>query len=240
MKSDAKDAKPLIGITQPFKTFPGGYWALALAVRLAGGRPLKLNDTPEGKRQEKGAEPRPQALILGGGRDIFPQHFFKKPKKGYLYDHHRDELELHWLKWAEARNLPVLGVCRGAQLMNVQRGGTLHMSLREAGAIADYPQHFWGYAFYRKTIRIQENSLLHRVMGVDSLRVNSIHSQSIEILGHSLQVSADESNGIIQAVEDPEMPFYLGVQFHPEFLIGRRPFRALFHALVRAAAGHAQ
>lgn len=165
---------------------------------------------------------------------MFPALFQDEPepKKDYTYDHDRDEMEMYWLRKAENEGLPVLGICRGAQLMNVAGGGKLHLDVSKAYEKADYPASWLSHIFYRKKITIQNGSLLHKILGRTIVRVNSIHKQSIAEIAPGLIVTAKEDNGVIQAIEKPGHNFYLGVQFHPEFLIYKRIFRKLFKKLV--------
>lgn len=159
-----------------------------------------------------------------------------EPKEDYAYDHDRDEMELYWLRKAESEGLPVLGICRGAQLMNVAGGGKLHLDVSLVYKKAIYPANWFSYIFYRKKIAIQNGSLLHKILGRTIVRVNSIHKQSIAELADGLVVTAKEDNGVIQAIEKPGHNFYLGVQFHPEFLIYSKIFRRIFEQLVFEAS----
>ena len=220
--------RPVIGITKPDHEGNFAYGFIWLSVWLAGGKPLKI--TPQNAKSVTGV----QGLILGGGKDVFPALFQDEPepKKDYTYDHDRDEMEMYWLRKAENEGLPVLGICRGAQLMNVAGGGKLHLDVSKAYEKADYPASWLSHIFYRKKITIQNGSLLHKILGRTIVRVNSIHKQSIAEIAPGLIMTAREDNGVIQAIEKPGHNFYLGVQFHPEFLIYRRIFRKLFKKLI--------
>ncbi|AFG37523.1 gamma-glutamyl-gamma-aminobutyrate hydrolase family protein [Spirochaeta africana] len=223
-------SRPVIGITQPSRFTNPDFLAVACAVWLAGGRPRILT--------HRYPDPFPEihGLILGGGRDIFPPFFREIRKKGYQYDFDRDAMEMTYLGYAETHALPVLGICRGAQLINVFHNGTLHMKLKASFRHSHYPSHPLRQAVFRKPIQISTASMLHRIIKTSSCRVNSLHSQAINEVGDGLVVAARESNGMIQAIEDPSADFLLGVQFHPELLIHRRPFRRLFGSFVAAAA----
>lgn len=216
-------------MTAPLKKGRVAFLCTAIGIWLAGGRVLRLTaQKPHRDRTVDG-------LIICGGTDIHPSLYGDVTKINYIYDRDRDALEIHWLKRAEEHGWPVLGICRGAQLLNVLRGGNLHMDIRRAFEEADYPSHLLGNIFFRKTMFIAPETLLHRIWGKEKSRVNSLHSQAIDRLGRQLVVAAKERNGIIQAVEDPDHPYALGVQFHPEFLIYRRTARAMFRELVKAA-----
>lgn len=174
-------------------------------------------------------------LVFGGGKDVFPGLYNQSPKAEYVYDQARDELDIFWCERARDEQIPALGICRGAQLMNVVCGGSLHQSVKEAYEDADYPDGVIHNTFYRKQIQIRQNSLLHSITGELGLHVNSIHKQAIDQIGQALSINAEEKNGVVQAISMDNHSFFLGVQFHPEFLIYRRVFRDIFKALVDAA-----
>jgi len=174
-------------------------------------------------------------LVIGGGTDLYPPLFKIDPNPHYNYDHDRDALEIKWLERAEEHNMPVLGICRGAQLLNVQRGGTLHVDVSKVYENARYPANIFANIFFRKAINIEPESALKNIFKTQRLQVNSMHKQSIDTLGHGFAVSAKEDNGVVQAIEDRSRAFCMGVQFHPEALIYKSIFRALFKCFVNAA-----
>ena len=203
--------------------------AIRSALVLAGGRAVKV--TPRATRYQEHFH----GVILSGGTDIYPELYNQPPKPRYHYDLARDEMERQWLVKAVSGGLPVLGICRGAQLMNVVRGGTLHMDVSKAYEKARYPSGLLARIFYRKRARIEPGSRLHGMVGLRSVRINSLHTQAIDRLGTRLVGTAREANGVIQCVEDPALPYFVGVQFHPEYMIYSRYFRRVFAALVEAA-----
>lgn len=225
-----KKKRPIIGITRPeVRKANVPFWALWLAIWLGGGRPRILStDKPDASGQIHG-------LMLGGGTDVFPGLFATQPKDDYRYDRPRDEMEIKWLKRAEKELIPVFAICRGAQLMNVVNQGTLHMDIEKAYPGVSYPDSLLGHVFFRKKISIEPSSLLYEIFQKKELMVNSLHKQSINHLGKGLVVTARETNGVIQAIERPGHPFYLGVQFHPELMIYRSSFRSFFRKFIGVA-----
>ncbi len=220
--------RPIIGITKPERGDALAVFAMKVAIWLAGGEPLEV--TARAPREPHMID----GLILGGGADVYPKRYQGKPKHGYRYDLARGDMEASWAMAARRLNLPVLGVCRGAQMLNVLAGGTLHMDLSEFEA--KRASNVFRRFFQRFLVRVRYKSRLAEVTRCGkTMRVNAIHSQAIDRLGVGLTVSAREANGVIQGIEDPSRHFWLGVQFHPEFMIYRTPFRRLFRALVDAA-----
>ena len=222
--------KPIIGITKPDNEDLLAFSFFWLAVKLAGGVPKVLTASDENYRTAN-----IDGLLLGGGKDVFPGLYDQAPKKEYEYDSARDDMEVFWAERARDEEIPVLGICRGAQLLNVVCGGSLYMSVADAYKNADYPDGFLHNTFYRKMITITDRCLLCYIIGKNKIRVNSIHKQAIAELGEGLMVNAKEDNGVIQAISMPSHPFFLGVQFHPEFMIYHCHFRDIFEALVKAA-----
>lgn len=140
----------------------------------------------------------------------------------------RDELELALLSRAIELGRPVLGICRGAQLLNVHCGGTLFQDL--AGFYVETPQVF--SVLPRKNVSVVERTRLAEAIGAGRCRVNALHRQAVRDLGGSLRVAACEANGVVQAIEHVALPLVVGVQWHPEYIPQHRRQRALFSALV--------
>jgi putative glutamine amidotransferase len=222
--------RPIIGVTKPeAKRINLSFIVLWLAIWFNGGRPKILSYKEDIEHQDF------DGLLLGGGTDVFPGLFFKDPKENYQYDRLRDDLEIRLLKKADKDHIPVFAICRGAQLMNVVNGGSLHLDIATVYEGANYPQNVIGYLFFKKKINIKRGTLLHEIIRKEELMVNSIHNQSIDRIGEGLSVSSREPNGIIQSIERPGERFYLGVQFHPERLIHRSQFRRIFKSFIQEA-----
>lgn len=161
---------------------------------------------------------------------------FSIPSTRYRNDHARDELEFSLLREAVTRQMPVLGICRGGQLINVFFGGTLYQDIKNF--YVESPKLRTIRA--RKLIMIESGSALSRILDRPRVKVNSLHDQSVKDLGRGLKVSARETNGVIQAIEHESLPFMLGVQWHPEFLPLHREERKIFRQLVQAAKIYAR
>lgn len=249
-------------MTGPDQGGAAAWWFTCLAIRRAGGQALRI--TPSRPRGLEGldglligggadvdpslygqdrspfldamqrAEPRLGPRLLG--LVLYPVVWLLRRMLGTRSgsgNRARDALERGLIAEAMRVDLPVLGICRGMQLMNVVTGGTLHQNIS---------------GFYRerlnvrsvlpaKQVSIATGSRLGRLTGVETLRVNALHDQAIDRLGEHLQVVAQEASGVIQAVECPDRAFFVGVQWHPEYLPQKPVHQALFRALVEACDG---
>lgn len=223
-------ARPVIAITGPRRGAVGPRTLVALAVRWYGARPLQLRPGDEYRRCDY------QGVVITGGHDIDPVLYAAEPEVVPRYDQARDALEARIIEDALARGLPLLGICRGAQLLNVARGGDL---------IQDLKLHRRHTSNRRtvlplKTLCIEPGSRLATLLGEGPRRINSLHNQAIDRLGSGLRVSGRDLDDIVQAIEDPEHAFLLGVQWHPEFLLFMKRQRRLFEVLVTNAGRRPQ
>jgi putative glutamine amidotransferase len=146
-------------------------------------------------------------------------------------DPDRDELETRLLRSALQQGLPVLGICRGAQLLNVVIGGSLHQDLSSFYVETPQAHTVWPY----KRIKVEPDSRLAQILGCTACRVNSLHSQAVDDLAPDLTISARELTGVVQAIEHCRLPFAIGVQWHPEYLPQRREQQRIFEHLVAEA-----
>ncbi|WP_114417993.1 gamma-glutamyl-gamma-aminobutyrate hydrolase family protein [Marinospirillum perlucidum] len=218
-------ARPVIAITGPQRGALGPRWCVALALRLYGARPLQLR--PDQHPQDYSFD----GVVVTGGHDIDPVLYAAEPEVVPKYDQARDKLEMAVIDQALKSQLPVLGICRGAQLLNVYRGGSLYQDLRQRRRKTSNRRTLLPL----KTLCIQPDTWLYLFMGKDRTRINSLHNQAINATGQGFVVAGRDLDGIIQAIEDPDQEFLLGVQWHPEFLIFMRQQRLLFKALVEAS-----
>lgn len=177
------------------------------------------------------------AIVLSGGGDVLPQEYGAElhPKTTWT-DARRDAFELALVRAARARSVPVLGVCRGMQVLNVALGGSLVQHLPELTELAHEVPERWNTTAH--PIEIEPGSRLHRLLGAESVEVSSVHHQAIERLADGLRAVAWAPDGVVEAVESPTEPV-LGVQWHPEWATGtdRERQLALFTDLVVAARG---
>ena len=225
--STSRARKPLIAISGRCGIQPGIYCAYFL-VKFLGGIPkiVCYKNPPE----------KFDGLLLMGGTDVDPTLYKGRVKDNYKYDHERDELELALIKHAIKKEKPVVGICRGAQLLNVSLGGTLHYDVAQAYEEAKYPSSLLAKIFYRKSIYINKESLFYRLANYKTIRnVNSLHTQAVDELGRDLEITAQEKNGVVQVIENKEKRL-LGVQFHPELLFYRRFSRRIFEWLIKESA----
>jgi putative glutamine amidotransferase len=178
-------------------------------------------------------------LLLSGGGDVAP-HRFGQTTLARLrsVDPERDEIELWLVRQALESDLPTLAICRGMQILNVALGGTLcqdiETQLPEAlrhDFYAEYPRTHKGHGLH-----VAPASHLGRILGCDTLEVNSFHHQCLKEVAPPLQVTAQAPDGVIEGVELPGSRFFVGVQWHPEELTDVDPrMRGLFEAFVEAA-----
>ncbi|MFQ5847004.1 MAG: gamma-glutamyl-gamma-aminobutyrate hydrolase family protein, partial [Candidatus Methylomirabilales bacterium] len=156
-------------------------------------------------------------------------------------DEKRDLFEIEMLRGALERGMPVLGVCRGMQLMAVALGGSLYQDLSYCQDAADIHAGTWEEGDTMPSVSLTPGSILHRIVGEESLPVNCRHHQLVKALDQSCRVSAVASDGMIEAFEVSGSPFVLGVHWHPERLADQdRRHLKLFEAFVRAAADYSQ
>jgi len=252
--------RPVIGITGPDEGGTGAWLFTALSVRLAGGKPVRITvkspkaiDELNGLIVGGGADVEPlkygqerieKSVLTKNSRTIFEWilsilffplywlvRYFQHTKSATI-DTERDELELKLLKDALRYKIPVLGICRGMQLMNVHFNGSLHQDIR--GFYTETPQV--SSIFPKKRIEIKVGSKLSAILETTVCNVNGLHNQAIDKPGDGVELVAKEKNtNITQGLEHPDYSFVIGVQWHPEYLIQVRRQRRIFKELVKTA-----
>lgn len=216
----------VVAVTGPRRGAFGPRFLVACAVRWYGARALQVRPGDDLNELQY------DAVVVTGGHDIDPVLYAAEPEVVRpQYDAERDALEMAVIDDALARNLPLLGICRGAQLLNAQRGGNLFQDLKSRRKLTSNRRTL----FPLKTLCLVPDSQLSRLLGVERAKINSLHNQAIDQVGEGLVITARDLDNITQAIEAPDRRFLMGVQWHPEFLLFIRRQRRLFKALVMAA-----
>lgn len=235
---------PLIGVTSNFVPAEDGKFgtisvgeSYIQAVIKAGGLPVVI---PVGlsEQETKALFDRLDGLLLTGGADVDPARFGGLPHpRVYGIDPRRDAMEIQLAQMSAQRGKPFLGICRGIQVINVALGGTLYTD------IADHKQnalrHDWfpnvPRDYLAHSVSLDESSRLAQILGGPACEVNSLHHQGLLEVAPGLNAVAFSPDALVEAVELPDHPFGLGVQWHPEWLQEHLPQRQLFQALIQAA-----
>lgn len=224
-------SRPVVGITTYVEPARWGAWELEAAlipfayvqaVERAGARPLLVPPSDEGVEETLDVL---DGLLLSGGSDLDPETYGAEahPATSGLRPE-RDRAELALLEGALARDMPVLAVCRGFQVLNVACGGDLVQHLPEV--VGDEKHREVPGTFSEHPVRIEDGSKLGAVLG-DSAPVMSSHHQGVGTVGRGLREVAWADDGTIEGLEDPERRFALGVLWHPEAGEDMKLFEAL-------------
>lgn len=178
-------------------------------------------------------------LFLCGGVDVGPSHYGQaKHRLCGRVDEARDQVELQMVEWAMEDKKPVFGVCRGIQVINVASGGTLYQDIAYEVEGAIKHDYFPMQGRYQRdllthSVHVDVESRLGSMLGVRSLKVNSLHHQAIERMGHGLVATAWAPDGVIEALESQNGHYLMGVQWHPEELASTDPrMRRLFRQFI--------
>jgi len=218
--------KPLIGISPSAEVDQSYYMTTTdnmKAIEQAGGMPVVM---PYATTEQDIAElaGRIDGLYLTGGYDIDPTLFGEEPhpKLGTIIPA-RDKFEIAMVHKMRELGKPIFGVCRGCQIMNIAVGGDMYQDMysqiegnllqHQQKAPKEHGSHF---------VFVEENSLLHKLTGENKLTVNSRHHQANRHVPETFQVSGKASDGVIEAVESKEEPFFLGLQWHPENMVAHK------------------
>ena len=247
--------RPIIGITTTnLQALPGipeavpPSWVMSqrfiFAPTMAGGVPW-LIPLLEHEDDLRPIYERLDGILIPGGADVDPGAYGEERHECCeVSDPPRDRVELQLIRWAMEDGKPVLGICRGIQLINLAAGGTLYQDLAAQLPGSIKHDYFPGQGFERDALThdivIEDGSRLADVFGAGRIAVNSMHHQAIKRLGAGLVVAARSvDDDVIEAVELPRHPFMVGVQWHPEALaVSDATTRVLFDQFVEAARAY--
>lgn len=220
--SNASERAPLVGITTYLERAQQGVWDVRAAflpeqyltgVTESGGIALLL--PPQDPDAADAAISGLDGLVLSGGADVAPElygeerHPLTDPARA-----DRDAWELALFRAAERRRIPVLAICRGLQLVNVARGGTLQQHLPESLGTEKY--RIGGGVFAENAVEVSERTAFAEIIGESEVSVHSYHHQGIDRLGVGLVAAAHSDDGLVQAFVDTSAGHVVGVQWHPE------------------------
>lgn len=177
-------------------------------------------------------------FLYTGGPDVHPKFFNEEiiPECGVILPD-RDKLELELFPRIYKAKKPVLGICRGIQTMNIALGGSIYQDIKAQMQNSNLLAHFQKShdTVETHTVKIQKGTLLYDILNKDEIEVNSFHHQSVKNLGNQLQIAASSSDGVIEAITGTDHPFFLGVQWHPEYLYEKNEDAAkVFEAFIQA------
>ena len=238
--------KPIIGISTSVLVDEGGGFPgyeriyvnkdYVSSVISAGAVPLMIpmDATEENLRQTLELV---DGMIFSGGHDIAPIRYGEEPhQKLQEICPERDDFDFLLYRLAKEHSLPILGICRGFQLMNVSEGGKLYqdLSLKNTESLKHSQGH--GPSIPTHTVKVEPGSKFYKILGKEEIRVNSFHHQAVKSTSENVVISGKALDNVVEAIELKNYPFGLGVQFHPEMLQAKEEdMKKIFSALVSAA-----
>ncbi len=209
------------------------------AIRMGGGLPLILPIADGEPRLIAECLEAVDGLLFTGGEDVSPAYYGETmDERCQEPDRERDLFEIHLARAALERQMPVLGICRGLQLLNVAAGGTLYQDIAcRPGTLSHHSAKREDRQKLIHGVRIRPGTRLHGIMGVEESKVTSTHHQFVKELAPGLRASAEAvEDGIVEGIERPDHRFLVAVQWHPERMFREHPAHlALFRGLVEAA-----
>ena len=235
--------KPVIGIGSDVAQKKGeresafAYSTYIESLRRAGAVPVVIPPQPENAAAIVESL---DGILLAGGEDCDPAVYGERPHPSVEpMDPRRQNNDLTLARVARQRGIPTLGICLGVQMMNVAAGGTLIQDI-DSEMRTDIEHASEPADRHRHDVLIQDGTRLAAIVGEQELNVNSSHHQAIRHVGDGLRVTAHAPDGIIEGLEDPSHPFYVGVQWHPEDMPAETSASSLFGAFVDAARRYAE
>lgn len=241
--------RPIIGVTPDYNAGDRKDWGgreptyflrarYIRAIEEVGGIPLILPLVAERAARTRLLHDVDGLLLTGSGPDLPPALYGERQRFTFpVISERRSTFELDMVRLARKTDVPVLGICGGMQTMNVACGGSLYQDISSQFTQPLQHRQPRPATTLSHAVTIAPGSLLCRVLRTVTLRVNSSHHQSVKTVAPSLVTSAVASDGIVEAIESPAHRFFLGIQWHPEFLFDRyRLHRRLFEAFLHAAS----
>jgi putative glutamine amidotransferase len=236
--------RPLIGITSGFdykdnKMFLNkGY---SDAINKCGGASVILSLTDETTVLDELIN-RCDGFLISGGPDVDAKYFGEDNLTcGGEISPYRDTMEIYLVKKSIENQKPILGICRGIQIMNIAMGGTIHQDIYSKIKDREVIKHSQSAPVWYPTHNLitEQNTKLSKIFKDKSMRVNSFHHQAVNVLSPMFKVSARSSDGIIESIEHENHPFAIGVQWHPELMWQQNEVHlGLFLELVEFSAKH--
>lgn len=232
-------SRPLIGITTSYNDARTSYsnpYPYAAGVERAGGLPVLL-PYRVGPTEAAQYADRLDGVLFSGGDDLDPSAYGEPwHPQAEPIDPLREGFERALLAAVERRGLPILGICLGSQLMNLHRGGSLHQFIPdlERAPLLEHRNLDRSWSG-RHEVSLLPESKFARAIGKERIVVNTSHKQAIRAVGRGLRVIATAADGVIEGVEDPSLPMFMGVQWHAERLTDDPDQLRLFQMLVEAA-----
>ena len=233
--------KPVIGVTMSINFKDKRFYVndtYVEAVTAAGGIPVMLAPQLD-EDYVYGAIDKLDGLLLSGGGDIDPAFFNEEDMDlSKNMSRKRDIMELKFVKAAAGMDMPILGICRGCQIINVAMGGSLYQDISLKKGVFNHEQNRDEPGWYPyHDIILDEGSKIYGILGQRTISVNSLHHQAIKQPGEGIKITASSRDGVAEVIEDTVHTFILGVQFHPEKMFGKDTrFLPIFDALITASS----